>query len=92
MFALIGFALPALRGRLSFPDSELLPYAGLLGNRTRSAAALAIMLTDFLRVHVRTEPFRGRWVAVSPGEQTRLDPVASNIRVSASMRSLARVS
>jgi type VI secretion system protein ImpH len=76
MFALIGFALPALRGRLSFPDSELLPYAGLLGNRTRSAAGLAIMLSDFLGVPVRIEPFRGRWVAVSPGEQTRLDPMA----------------
>jgi type VI secretion system protein ImpH len=76
MFALIGFALPALRGRLSFPDSELLPYAGLLGNRTRSAAGLAIMLTDFLGVTVRVEPFRGRWVAVSATEQTRLDFVA----------------
>jgi type VI secretion system protein ImpH len=76
MFALIGFALPALRGRLSFSDSELLPYAGLLGNRMRSTAGLAIMLTDFLGVPVRIEPFRGRWVAVSPAEQTRLDPVA----------------
>jgi type VI secretion system protein ImpH len=76
IFALIGFALPALRGRLSFPDSELLPYAGLLGNRTRSAAGLAIMLNDLLGVPVRIEPFRGRWVAVSPGEQTRLDTVA----------------
>jgi type VI secretion system protein ImpH len=73
MFALIGFAPPALRGRLSFPDRELLPYAGLLGGRTRSAAGLAIMLTDFLGVPVRIEPFRGRWVAVSPREQTRLD-------------------
>jgi len=75
IFALIGFALPALRGRLSFPDSELLPYAGLLGNRTRSAAGLAIMLGDFLGVPVHVEPFRGRWVAVSPGEQTNLDSV-----------------
>jgi type VI secretion system protein ImpH len=77
MFALIGFALPALRGRLSFPDSELLPYAGLLGNRTRSAAGLAVMLTDFLRVPVSIEPFRGRWVAVSPSEQTKLDSVGA---------------
>jgi type VI secretion system protein ImpH len=76
IFALIGFALPALRGRLSFPDSELLPYAGLLGNRTRSAMGLAIMLSDFLGIPVRIEPFRGRWVAVSPGDQTRLDLVA----------------
>jgi type VI secretion system protein ImpH len=75
LFALVGLGLPALRGRLSFPDSELLPYAGMLANRTRSAAGLEIMLCDLLGIPVRIESFSGRWVAVSPSEQTRLDGV-----------------
>jgi type VI secretion system protein ImpH len=72
LFALVGLALPGLRGRLSFPDSELLPYVGLLSNRTRSAAGLEIMVADFLGLPVRVQPFCGRWLPVDPGEQTRL--------------------
>jgi type VI secretion system protein ImpH len=76
LFALIGLALPALRGRLSLRDRELFPYAGLLSNRTRSAAGLAIMLEDLLGLPVRILPFSGRWVEVAPSEQTRLDGLA----------------
>jgi type VI secretion system protein ImpH len=76
LFALIGLALPALRGRLSLRDRELFPYAGLLSNRTRSAAGLAIMLEDLLGFPVRILPFSGRWVEVAPSEQTRLDGLA----------------
>lgn len=73
LFALIGLALPALHGRLSLRDRELFPYAGLLSNRTRSAAGLEIMLGHLLGLPVRILPFSGRWVEVSPSEQTRLD-------------------
>jgi type VI secretion system protein ImpH len=76
LFALIGLALPALRGRLSLRDRELFPYAGLLSNQTRSAAGLAIMLEDLLGLPVRILPFSGRWVEVAPSEQTKLDGLA----------------
>jgi type VI secretion system protein ImpH len=76
LFALVGLALPPLRGRLAFPDSELLPYAGMLGHQTRSAASLEIMLSDLLNLPVSIEPFNGRWTSISKGEQTRLDDLA----------------
>jgi type VI secretion system protein ImpH len=66
----------ALHGRLSLRDRELFPYAGLLSNRTRSAAGLEIMLGHLLGLPVRILPFSGRWVEVSPSEQTRLDGLA----------------
>jgi type VI secretion system protein ImpH len=76
LFAVVGLALPPLRGRLAFPDSELLPYAGLLGNQTRSAAGLEVLLRDLIGLPVSIVPFSGRWVEVSGGEQTRLGEFA----------------
>ena len=72
MLAIAGFGTPHLRGRLSVPDEVLLFYAGLFAGRNRPAGALQAMLADYLGLPVRVEQFSGRWVAVSPDEQTRL--------------------
>ena len=69
---LAGLMLPAHRGRLATPDSELLPYAGLLGRAVRSAAGLEVLLADRLGLPVRVEPFRVRRLPIAPEEQTRL--------------------
>ena len=72
MLAVAGFGTPHLRGRLSVPDEVLLYYAGLFAGRNRPAGALAAMLADYLDLPVRVEQFSGRWVQVTPEEQTCL--------------------
>ncbi|WP_053078579.1 type VI secretion system baseplate subunit TssG [Methylobacterium tarhaniae] len=67
-----GLMLPAHRGRLATPDSELLPYAGLLGRAVRSAAGLEVLLADRLGLPVRIAPFQVRRLPIAPEEQTRL--------------------
>lgn len=71
-FALLGLGLPSLRGRQVLPDAALLPHAGLLVGRSRSAAALQAMLRRELGVPVTIRPFHGRWLAIEPADRTRL--------------------
>ena len=72
MLALAGYGTPHLRGRMTVEDDVLLFYAGLFAARLRPPGALRSMLSDFLGMDVRIEPFSGRWVPVAAEEQTRL--------------------
>ncbi len=72
MLALAGFGTPHLRGRMSVADEVILFYAGIFAGRTRPPGALQAMLSDYLGMPVKVEAFRGRWIAVSQAEQTRL--------------------
>ncbi|MBK1660904.1 type VI secretion system baseplate subunit TssG [Paracraurococcus ruber] len=72
VFALLGLGLPALRGRMDLPDAALLPHAGLLLGRSRSAAALQAVLRRQFGVPVAVRPFQGRWLRLAPADRTRI--------------------
>jgi type VI secretion system protein ImpH len=72
LFALIGQATGALRGRMPVPDRALLHYAGILAQAPRSLHGLERMLADYFGVPVKGVPLEGRWLAIDPAEQTRI--------------------
>lgn len=65
LFDLLGMGTEGLRNRLLIADQALLPYAGLLAQRPRSAAALEGILRDYFTVPVGIEQFRGQWFALA---------------------------
>jgi type VI secretion system protein ImpH len=69
---LVGFGGDALQHRLPMRDEVLLYYAGLLGLRTRPAAGLEQMLTDFFGVPVAVEQFVGAWYPLERTTQSEL--------------------
>jgi type VI secretion system protein ImpH len=77
-YALFGMALPELRGRLPLPDRALLHYAGILAQAPRSLHGLERVLADYFGVPVRGRPLQGRWLAIDPGEQTRIGRAGRN--------------
>jgi type VI secretion system protein ImpH len=72
LYALFGMALPQLRGRMPLPDRALLHYAGILAQAPRSLHGLERLLADYFGVPVKSRPLEGRWLAIDPGEQTRI--------------------
>ena len=81
LFALIGMALPELRGRMAFPDRALLHYAGLLAQRPRSLHGLERLLADYFGVPVKGTALQGRWLAIDENERTRLGVAGRNSRL-----------
>ncbi len=69
---LIGIGTPGLQRRLAVNDKVLCFYAGLIGQRPRSASALAGILRDYYEVPVETQPYSGRWVRLGAENETRL--------------------
>jgi type VI secretion system protein ImpH len=72
LFALIGLALPELRGRMAFPDRALLHYAGLVAQAPRSLHGLERLVGGYFAVAAEGEALAGRWLEIDEGEQTRL--------------------
>lgn len=72
MLAVAGFGTPHLRGRTSLPDEALLYFAGLLGQRNRSAAGLEMVLRDDLGCVVQVIQYQERWIPVPAAEQSML--------------------
>jgi type VI secretion system protein ImpH len=81
LFALLGLAMPELRGRMAFPDRALLHYAGLLAERPRSLHGLERLLADYFGVPVKGRALEGRWLAIDESEQTRLGSSGRNARL-----------
>jgi type VI secretion system protein ImpH len=69
---IVGLGTSRLHDRLPLPDAALVYYAGLLGPRPRSAAALRQLLADFFGVPVEVEQFIGGWYPLAPGTQCAL--------------------
>ena len=78
LFDLIGMGSPGLRGRLAVDDETLPFYAGLLGQRPRSASALEGMLGDYFAVAVAVVQFVGAWLALEEDDRSRLGPGDTN--------------
>jgi len=72
LFSVLGLKLDAARGRLGIEDAALLPYAGLLAHKPRSAVALERTLSSLLALPVRVRPFTGHWHALGAAGVTRL--------------------
>jgi type VI secretion system protein ImpH len=70
--AIIGFRTGGLAGRLAVPEEVALHYGGLFSARPRSAARLEAMVADFLGRKVEVVQMVGAWLALPPGERTRL--------------------
>lgn len=72
LFATIGFAFGRTRKALGIPARSLLQYSGILSRRIRTAAGLAIMLTDYLGIPVRVDQFRGVWRNIDQSQWTTI--------------------
>jgi type VI secretion system protein ImpH len=68
----IGTGGPEWRSRDAVPHEAKLAYAGLLSRQVRTADGLQALLSGYLRVPVRLEPFVGRWMRLLPQERTRI--------------------
>jgi type VI secretion system protein ImpH len=82
LFSFVGLNSPTLRERLrvstrervlaEIDDLALLHYAGLLARRPRTAVGLAQLLRDYFELPLEVQQFRGRWLQLDAGSQTRL--------------------
>jgi type VI secretion system protein ImpH len=66
---LVGLGTPGLQDRQSVPDDAFLHYVALLGEQSRSAAALEAILSDYFEVPVEVEQFAGAWYRLDPASQ-----------------------
>jgi type VI secretion system protein ImpH len=80
--ALIGVGGGAWRGRDAAPDHARLAFAGVLSRQVRNADGLAHLLSGFLRMPVRVEPFVGRWMPLPEAERSRIGRRAASRRQS----------
>lgn len=69
---LLGSAAEPRPGTPLTRPAMLLRYAGLLGPQGRSMAALEALLADALGHPVRGHQWVGRWVALQPGQRSRI--------------------
>jgi len=66
---LIGLGTPGLQDRQTVSDNALLHYVALLGEQSRSAAALEAILRDYFEVPVEAEQFTGAWYSLDRSTQ-----------------------
>ncbi len=70
---LIGLGTKGLGNRQAVPDISLVYYAGLLGQRPRSAQALRQLIEDYFDVPAEIVQFAGAWYRLDVPTQCRLD-------------------
>jgi type VI secretion system protein ImpH len=70
---MIGLGYQSVRNRLPVRDAALAFYGGLLATRTRSAAGLQQLLSDYFNVPVEVEQFAGAWYRIPATMQYRVD-------------------
>ncbi len=70
---LIGLGTKGLGGRQAVPDMSLVYYAGLLGQRPRSAQALKQVIEDYFDVPAEIVQFAGAWYRLDVPSQCRFE-------------------
>lgn len=75
--ALAGIATPGSMERLAVDDAGLVPLAGHLGDARRSAASVETVLRQLTGLPLRIVEAEPVWMALPPGEQSRLGGPAS---------------
>jgi len=78
LFSLMGLGTEGVRARLGDTDNRVLRYAGLLGQRPRSATALQRCLSDYFEVPVTMKQFIGMSLPLQEEEWTRLGSTGAN--------------
>jgi type VI secretion system protein ImpH len=73
----IGLGTKGLERRQAVPDTSLVYYAGLLGQRPRSAQALRQLIEDYFEVPAEIVQFAGAWYRLDLPTQCRLGTGAS---------------
>jgi type VI secretion system protein ImpH len=75
VYSVLGLGTAGLRGRMQHAgvkDRSLLPYAGLLSQRPRSAIGLQQLLSEHFHVTVKIKQFCGAWQEIEPDDRTYL--------------------
>lgn len=95
VLALSGMGLKGLRHRLGaerggVSDEALAYFSGVLQQRTLPMAQLQGLLSHYLGVPLRIEPFIGRWYAVPEGGRTVLGAGAGAVRREVGTRASAK--
>lgn len=85
LFALMGLGTEGLRERTPVPDRSLLACAALFAPPPRSMSGLETLLGHHFQVPVQGRAFRGRWLAVSEDQRTRLGENGANRRLGRSV-------
>jgi len=70
LMSFVGLGTKGLASRQEVADESLIFYAGLLGQRPRSALALKQLLADYFDVPVEVEQFVGKWIHLDARDQT----------------------
>ncbi len=74
---LIGLGTAGLQDRQEIPDDALLHYVALLGQQSRSPAALEAILRDYFGVPTEIEQFAGAWYRLGPDSLCRMEDEGS---------------
>jgi len=69
ILSLVGLGTDGLQDRQAVPDDAFVYYAGLLGQRPRSAQALRQIIRDYFDVPVEVEQFSGGWYRLDADTQ-----------------------
>ena len=69
---LIGLGTAGLQDRQAVPDEAFLYFAGILGQRPRSAKALELILEEYFEVPVEVQQLLGGWFRLDPATECRL--------------------
>jgi type VI secretion system protein ImpH len=72
LYDLIGLGTPGLRNRMRITDESLLPYAGLVAQRPRSATALRSILRDYFSLPVEIDQCIGSWYPLDDVDRSYL--------------------
>jgi type VI secretion system protein ImpH len=78
LYSFLGLATPHLLGRMEMRDRALLPYAGLIVDRSRSTPGLIRLLEDYFGVPVDIVQFAGRWDVIEDDDVTRIGDSGQN--------------
>lgn len=79
LFDFAGLGTKGLRGRMSLEDESLLPYAGLIGQKPHSAAALQQIISDYFEIPAEIVQFFGQWLELENENITRLGTANSRL-------------
>ncbi len=77
LMSFIGLGTKGLLERQVVSDQALAYYAGILGQRPRSAQALHQILEDYFDVPVEVVQFVGRWIRLPLADQTQFEDTES---------------
>ena len=69
---LIGLGTDGLQNRQAVPDEAFLFFAGILGQRPRSAKALELILNEYFEVPVEVQQLLGGWFRLDTATECRI--------------------